>query len=223
MSGKLNIVGHRITLFLVALLLGITTGIATVSISGDFYNADDSTSFTEIGENVNTAGCVLLMPSGGFDQFPYSIYASGSASTNQVAAPVKFSASVSASGDGKSFSTNAMLTEDAGIAPVLNSKWSYSTTLGGTARLNGIEENSFDQVLNIATVTGYGTFPTSSNYHPSATGGVTSRGFDDNGKPLFDTQYLPPLESGFGYPLTVGVYYAPGAHFENKMELHVKW
>ena len=208
-------------LFFMAFLLVLQSGMAKVSISGDFYNSEDSTSIAESVENADAAGYAILMPSEGNDQYPYSILAGSSATANQANATTEISSSISASGKGKSFKTHAMIKEDAGIAPVLSSNWGYSLALGDTATLNGPEVCSLDQVINIASIPGYGTYPTSINLHPTVTTGITSQGFDQNGHPLFDTQYVPPLT--FGYPLTLGVYYTPGAHFENKLKMQVKW
>jgi len=216
-----SITGHRAMLFFMAFLLVLQSGMATVSISGDFYNSEDSTSISESVQNANAAGYVILMPSEGDEQYPYSILAGSSACAGQTNATSEISTSISASGRGRSFKTHAMIQEDAEIAPILSSNWGYSLALGDTAALNGPEVCSLDQVINIASIPGYGTYPTSINLHPSATTGIISQGFDQNGHPLFDTQYVPPLT--FGYPLTLGVYYTPGAHFENKLKMNVKW
>jgi hypothetical protein len=214
-----NIVAHRAILFLMVLLLGLPSGIATVSFSGDFYNSEYSTSISESAENVNAAGYAILMPSEGSEQYPYSILAGSGACANQVNASAEFSSSISASGLGKSFSTQAMLQEDAGVAPVLSSKWRYSLALGDRASMNGPEICALDQVINIDSIPGYGTYLTSINLHPTATTGIVSRGFDQTGHLLIGPEYVP-IES---YPATFGVYYTSGTHFENELTMHFKW
>lgn len=224
MRASLNVAcrSRGIVFALMASFAVIALGMATVSISGDFYNSDYSTSLTEVGENVNSAGYVVLTPSGGLEGYPYSILASGSACANQVnGSDADFSSSISVAGKGKSFSTNAMIHEDAEIAPVLASKWSYSTALGDTASLNGVEGCSLGQEMTIATISGYFTYPTSAHLHPSVTTGIVSKGFDENGRTLLHTQFVPSLS--FGYPLTLAVYFTPGAHVENVLKMNVKW
>ncbi|OPY51702.1 MAG: hypothetical protein A4E48_01458 [Methanosaeta sp. PtaU1.Bin060] len=222
MRGDLKTASLRALLLLMASILGMISGTSTVSFSGDFQNSDSSTSISESGENVNVAGFVMMMPAYGVNDYPYSILAGGSMAANQVAADTNFSASISASGDGKTVSTNIMLQEDAGIAPVLCPKWKYSLALGDTATLNGEGINTLDQVMDISTISGFGTYPTSPNLHPTVTTGIYYNAFDENGRPIFPTQYVPnPTE--FSYPLTLGVYYTPGAHFKNVLDMHVKW
>lgn len=217
----LNIAVRRTLRILMAFLLCLTLGTATVSISGDFYNSDYSTSITEIEENANSAGYAILTPSGGIDGFPYSILAAGTACANQVESPVKFKASVSASGKGKSVQSDAMFVEDAEIAPVLLTKWNYKAALGDTASQNGEEICTLDEFLNMASIPGWSTYPTSAHLDPSASAGIVSRAFDENGN-LFDKKYIPPWPK-FDYPLTIGVIKTEGIHFENIMEMHAKW
>lgn len=217
----LNATGLRTMLLLTVFFLGMASGIATVSFSGDFYNSDYSTSISESGENVNVAGFAIVMPAEKVDEYPYSILAGSSMCANQAEAETKFSSIISASGNGKSFSTSAMLQEDPEIAPVLCSRWSYSVALGDAATLNGQEINKLDQTMEISSIPGFGTYPSSSYLHPSVTTGIVSNAFDENGRQLFPTEYIPP--SSFTYPLTLGVYYTPGAHFKNVLEMHVEW
>ena len=220
-----NIVSLRVLVPLMIYFLIVMIGAATVSLSGTFYNSDYSTGISQSEENANSAGFVVIMPSGGLDGCPYSIWAGGSACANGGNAPTKFSSFITASGKGKTVATSANIREDPELKPVLSEKWNYETILGNTAQGNGEVQCTLSQSIDVKSAPGYLTYPTSANIHPTTTVGMTFQAFGKNGTSLFDIKYVPPWNE-FGEPLlSLGVWPTEykNVYMDNKLEMNTKW
>jgi hypothetical protein len=208
----------RIALALIGVYLLALTGDATVSMSGDFHNSDYELSLSESMDNANFAGSIELLPYSGFDDLPYSIFATGSGDPNGRQATTEHSSQLAASGNGKTVVADSMLQEDPNIKAVLDINWGHQVIMGD---LN--QENSLYQFTNLKSHPGYLTFPTSSTLD-SVTTGMTLQAVDDSGQPLFDKIYVPGPE--FGEPrITLSVMKSEykNVFMETKLKVGAKW
>jgi len=221
----INIARLRVLVPLTIYFFIVMIGAATVSFSGTFYDSDYSTGISESEDNANSAGFAAIMPSGGLDGTPYSIWAGGSACANSGNAPTKFSSTITASSKGKTVDTSAKIREDPELKPVLSEKWNYETILGNTAQGNGEAQCFLSQSIDAMSIPGYLTYPTSANIHPTTTVGITFQAFSKNGTPLFDTKHVPPWNE-FGEPLlTLGVWPSEykNVYMDNKLVMNTNW
>lgn len=203
----------------------IMAGTATVSISGEFHNPDSSLSIFESDTNANSAGSITLEPYGGYGDSTFSIKLSGTGVSNSGNANTTHSLRLQASSGGKTVVTESSLVEDAAIKPALSEKWGYGAVLGSNAAYS--EGSTLDQMIDIKTVPGYLTFPTSPTVHPSTTTSIILDAFDANGRRIFGPKYVPPWKE-FGEPrLTLAVW--PEAeeykdvYMDNLLVMKTRW
>lgn len=227
MRTNLKLAGLMTLLFLMGFIPCIVAVTATVSISGEFHNPDNSLSIFESNDNANSAGSVSLMPYSGYGDHTFSIKASGNGVSNTGNATTEHFLVLKASGDGKTVVTRSMIEEDAGIKPFISESWSHGLVLGSAYEANGGNGCALNQMIDIKSKPGYLTFPTSASVHPTTTTRMTLDALDANGHPLFDTKNVPPWRE-FGEPrLTLAAW--PEAkeysnvYMENILEMSSKW
>lgn len=199
----------------VFLMTSIFPVIATTSFSGNFYNSESSYGLSESCDNAYSSGSITLLPSDGFLDYPFSLKATNSGGVNGGSADSKHSGSVTASGKGKTVSTESTLEEDAALHGLVSSTWGHEVTMGGQNRVNVF--------TIIASIPGYLTDPTAPGVDSVSTGMTFEA--KSEGQLLFEKKYIPPPEFG-DFPLVLGVVKSPlypDVYMENKLEVVADW
>ncbi|NPV61339.1 MAG: hypothetical protein HPY61_01690 [Methanotrichaceae archaeon] len=194
-------------------------GSASVALYGSFYNSEGALSLSEVGENVDLSGNIILLPSSGFSEYPFSLYSKGSGHPIGGSTATRFSFELSAEGNEKTVFAESIVREDPSIRSVVSTEWGHELVLGevdtGKYRLN--------QFTNIVSHPGYLTFPTS-GLMDTVSAGMTFEAFKDGGMQLLEKQRVPNQDYG-EYPIVLGVMKGAydNVYMENKLDMSAEW